>query len=993
MLVKSHKLFIGDQGDVIPVEARVSKEAVSSLLSSFSVSGVKLLPKEEGSFLCTNYIFPIKGSVVKNSSGKRFGKVSCFGKSHYFKLVSGELNDAIKQVRAIIDEVFAGDVVSTFEFKDGSYVSAVSMGSGQPVYSRFILSGKPSSQAGVFLKRVEAMPVDKRTSYIDKKVEGSDKSFEVVSSKRSPSMFRVYATKMSRVVHHLDKAAMGEGTVGIFTSFQAPRKGSTIDHTKNEKNYRELGNILKNLLSGPIPMDGVWQGEAEKSYMVPDIPLEMLKALNNRYNQAAFIYAGPETSGSFQLWGSPSPGSGPEDYQIIDTWNNYAVSGLKEPQGYTRLPDTPHKFSYYEGGDTPQEYLKAVDDLNSFVNKGIEQVKVQFPEAKREPRVREKHEKLKEQVAASKELPPDPFARPTVVPSYYKVWFLESDPDLKSKPVVLFDKISRKDWQQYIRDNVLMFVPEETPTSLVSGHYSDTEGNVYLIGYPDQEHPFGVDSSSQEGIYYVSATKSGNPEKMEFGWGRGFYLNPHKEEALEISENAVPVRLKLNSPYDANKGIPEGIEGTQVHSEWVNKFRNKEEVLEEEILDPRDFWEQYDRYASEVLQELGYDGIVNVDIGSSPTWAFVFNLDSLVVQANLKHLPYYNRGKRKQNPGGNMETKSMYASVGYWISPVGAVVECHTSHIAEIIRKPENFGYTTERIDELYEKHNEPKGHEGHAREEIMRDLIGKGWIRIRWVPKRYAFVVQIARMSKKVMDNLQKWAMQLVQSGSMPNADVSILPIDSGVDQSFHSLKDIAADVLFTTYAKEVSMSFKVVFENGDYLFTKLSPGKTLEDAKDYYIGKEFTFGTGDKTDPEREVKAVDVFSVGDIKASSSVPQQAIDAYKEAVIWTNEEMWKRDDPEASFDFSDFSPGALQTIQEDLGKFYSENSEDIEMFKKEHGVDDSQVAHSFWLTREGHGAGFIDFDSEYADRLSEASGVFGEADAYVGDDGQIYFMR
>jgi hypothetical protein len=62
-------------------------------------------------------------------------------------------------------------------------------------------------------------------------------------------------------------------------------KGSTIDLEKNEKNYRELGRILNNLQNGAIPMDGYWQGTAEKSYLVPNLPLELAKALNARYHR------------------------------------------------------------------------------------------------------------------------------------------------------------------------------------------------------------------------------------------------------------------------------------------------------------------------------------------------------------------------------------------------------------------------------------------------------------------------------------------------------------------------------------------------------------------------------------------------------------------------------------------------------------------------------------------------------------------------------------
>jgi hypothetical protein len=68
---------------------------------------------------------------------------------------------------------------------------------------------------------------------------------------------------------------------------------------------------------------------------------------------------------------------------------------------------------------------------------------------------------------------------------------------------------------------------------------------------------------------------------------------------------------------------------------------------------------------------------------------------------------------------------------------------------------------------------------------------------------------------------------------------------------------------------------SFKVTFENGDTLVTSMATGITLEDAKKYYIGRSFTFGTGEEGNPERQVKAVDVEQIGfESEASKSVPK-----------------------------------------------------------------------------------------------------------------------
>lgn len=52
----------------------------------------------------------------------------------------------------------------------------------------------------------------------------------------------------------------------------------------------------------------------------------------------------------------------------------------------------------------------------------------------------------------------------------------------------------------------------------------------------------------------------------------------------------------------------------------------------------------------------------------------------------------------------------------------------------------------------------------------------------------------------------------------------------------------------------------------------------------------------------------------------------------------------------------------------------------------------SAIAHDFWLTRNGHGAGFWDGDypEPIATKLTDLAKSFGECDLYIGDDGRIY---
>ena len=55
-------------------------------------------------------------------------------------------------------------------------------------------------------------------------------------------------------------------------------------------------------------------------------------------------------------------------------------------------------------------------------------------------------------------------------------------------------------------------------------------------------------------------------------------------------------------------------------------------------------------------------------------------------------------------------------------------------------------------------------------------------------------------------------------------------------------------------------------------------------------------------------------------------------------------------------------------------------------------VDSEQGCHHFWLTRNGHGAGFWDGDWERGDEITEVCKRFPEVTLYVGDDGQIHSL-
>ena len=110
------------------------------------------------------------------------------------------------------------------------------------------------------------------------------------------------------------------------------------------------------------------------------------------------------------------------------------------------------------------------------------------------------------------------------------------------------------------------------------------------------------------------------------------------------------------------------------------------------------------------------------------------------------------------------------------------------------------------------------------------------------------------------------------------------------------------------------------------------------------------------------------------------------LNAYLVTALWSS-----IDDKENPFDdnysIDDFSEKALKQADKDCDLFIEKAGDLLDDF------DDTDIAHDFWLTRQGQGAGFWDGDypDEIGDKLTEIANDFRELYIYVGDDGQLYF--
>jgi len=111
---------------------------------------------------------------------------------------------------------------------------------------------------------------------------------------------------------------------------------------------------------------------------------------------------------------------------------------------------------------------------------------------------------------------------------------------------------------------------------------------------------------------------------------------------------------------------------------------------------------------------------------------------------------------------------------------------------------------------------------------------------------------------------------------------------------------------------------------------------------------------------------------------------------YLECALWSSNDESDESGGEpldANYSVEDFAPEALAEAEKDCADFQEANAADLETT----GADDERNGHDFWLTRNGHGAGFWDRGyGEVGERLTKASKVYGGVDLYVGNDGMVH---
>lgn len=132
-----------------------------------------------------------------------------------------------------------------------------------------------------------------------------------------------------------------------------------------------------------------------------------------------------------------------------------------------------------------------------------------------------------------------------------------------------------------------------------------------------------------------------------------------------------------------------------------------------------------------------------------------------------------------------MAKHSPVTNSGFFIHPTGVLVSVPETHIKLTINHHTKFGLTKEYINTIFKKYNEPLYLEGKAREEIIKKVLNKGWVRIRRYNRpRVYWSIQFDKLTPLVEGNINSFCFSILKGvGGKIEKSKNIEVVLAGVD------------------------------------------------------------------------------------------------------------------------------------------------------------------------------------------------------------------
>lgn len=157
------------------------------------------------------------------------------------------------------------------------------------------------------------------------------------------------------------------------------------------------------------------------------------------------------------------------------------------------------------------------------------------------------------------------------------------------------------------------------------------------------------------------------------------------------------------------------------------------------------------------------------------------------------------------------EDNDFVVTFAYWIDPFGHIIPVYDNekHITQVLSNPKAFGLDINEVKQIYELENESFNVEGKARERIIKELLMRGWIRIRRYFRPDMYTINVYRLNNKTKNFIYKWAKLMVDKKVLHTP----VKIDTSQGVLQYSVLELSQDVLYNEHkSKKTKYSVKTV-------------------------------------------------------------------------------------------------------------------------------------------------------------------------------------
>jgi len=173
----------------------------------------------------------------------------------------------------------------------------------------------------------------------------------------------------------------------------------------------------------------------------------------------------------------------------------------------------------------------------------------------------------------------------------------------------------------------------------------------------------------------------------------------------------------------------------------------------------------------------------------------------------------------------------------YWVSPSGGIRAVTTTHIADVIKNPVEFGTTDKAVLDAYNEFGEKFPVEGLGRDKIVYAILKRGWMRIRYQRSDGHFDAEMWDLNEKIKEFLYEWAFKFIENDSKNKTRRVIITVDKVKTVEQYTLQDLITGVFINNAELESLVGYYLVPLSRNENFLSMLPVHRMRESIDAAI------------------------------------------------------------------------------------------------------------------------------------------------------------